>query len=327
MELLQKIIPSAETTPASYDFFFKNLDYLLSKGKGFSLFDADETAITNFMDQCKLNGFSPLMIRLSSINIENTNSVLPNPPDFIVIVQDLPFPEFLSRSSLITDRIIFPLWFTRISMCFFSFPGREAYNDLHLGGNELHNNYAMVLNSLLCEQAITLLERVNYQFSSPDFLKLTEHKTIFTPIEEKLLDALQANELSYQPQVRIGRFTVDFVVAFENKKLIVECDGKAYHDPLKDRERDKVLASEGYPICHFSGADLVANVEACVEVIKKRLDYETLPSYPIDDDLDPSQMAAVQSVAGPIRVLAPAGSGKTKTLINRILNLLNQAGD
>jgi DNA helicase-2/ATP-dependent DNA helicase PcrA len=32
----------------------------------------------------------------------------------------------------------------------------------------------------------------------------------------------------------------------------------------------------------------------------------------------------VQSVAGPIRVLAPAGSGKTKTLINRILNLLNQ---
>ncbi|HET6821166.1 MAG TPA: ATP-dependent helicase, partial [Anaerolineales bacterium] len=32
----------------------------------------------------------------------------------------------------------------------------------------------------------------------------------------------------------------------------------------------------------------------------------------------------VASITGPIRVLAPAGSGKTKTLVNRILHLLNQ---
>ena len=38
----------------------------------------------------------------------------------------------------------------------------------------------------------------------------------------------------------------------------------------------------------------------------------------------PSQREAVASVSGPIRVLAPAGSGKTKTLVNRILHLLNQ---
>jgi DNA helicase-2/ATP-dependent DNA helicase PcrA len=44
----------------------------------------------------------------------------------------------------------------------------------------------------------------------------------------------------------------------------------------------------------------------------------------MDGDLDPSQQEAVATVSGPIRVLAPAGSGKTKTLVNRILNLLNQ---
>jgi DNA helicase-2/ATP-dependent DNA helicase PcrA len=80
----------------------------------------------------------------------------------------------------------------------------------------------------------------------------------------------------------------------------------------------------GYPICHFSGAEIVSYVGTCIEVIRKTLEYSSAPAYPLDDDLDPSQMAAASSIAGPIKVLAPAGSGKTKTLINRILNLLNQ---
>jgi ATP-dependent DNA helicase UvrD/PcrA len=61
-----------------------------------------------------------------------------------------------------------------------------------------------------------------------------------------------------------------------------------------------------------------------VEAIEKALNYQTYPTYPVDNDLDPSQQAAATSVNGPIRVLAPAGSGKTKTLVNRILHMLNQ---
>ena len=45
---------------------------------------------------------------------------------------------------------------------------------------------------------------------------------------------------------------------------------------------------------------------------------------PLDDDLDTSQAAAVDHAEGPIRVLAPAGSGKTKTLVNRICSLVNK---
>ena len=44
----------------------------------------------------------------------------------------------------------------------------------------------------------------------------------------------------------------------------------------------------------------------------------------VDADLDVYQQRAQQHVDGPIRVLAPAGSGKTKTLTNRILHLLNE---
>ena len=262
------------------------------------------------------------MIRLSSLG--DAPPELPNPQDFAVIIQDLPFPDFLKRAALIADKLIFPLWFKRTSMCFFSAHGRGAYNDLPLGGNLLHSDYTKVVNSLLCEQIFVLLERVNYQFSSAAFLNLPKHKTIFTPIEEKMLQALEENEFTYQPQVQLGRHRVDFLVEHEHKKIIVECDGKAYHYPVKDRERDKVLASEGYPICHFSGAEIVSDVRTCIEVIRKTLGHSSALAYPLDDDLDPSQMAAADSIAGPIRVLAPAGSGKTKTLINRILNLLSQ---
>ncbi|HEX7572335.1 MAG TPA: ATP-dependent helicase, partial [Bacteroidota bacterium] len=46
-------------------------------------------------------------------------------------------------------------------------------------------------------------------------------------------------------------------------------------------------------------------------------------AIPLDEDLDRSQAAAVEHSTGPIRVLAPAGSGKTKTLVNRVCNLVN----
>ncbi len=48
------------------------------------------------------------------------------------------------------------------------------------------------------------------------------------------------------------------------------------------------------------------------------------PLYALDENLDPSQRTAAAHLFGPIRVLAPAGSGKTRTLINRIIHLLNQ---
>jgi DNA helicase-2/ATP-dependent DNA helicase PcrA len=65
-------------------------------------------------------------------------------------------------------------------------------------------------------------------------------------------------------------------------------------------------------------------VEKCIEAIQQTLNYKSYPYYALDSDLDLSQQAAVTCADGPIRVLAPAGSGKTKTLVNRILYLLNQ---
>ncbi|MHC1737406.1 MAG: ATP-dependent helicase [Ignavibacteriaceae bacterium] len=46
-------------------------------------------------------------------------------------------------------------------------------------------------------------------------------------------------------------------------------------------------------------------------------------TFPLDSDLDIHQQEAVYQIEGPVRLLAPAGSGKTKTLINRIVYLIN----
>ena len=43
--------------------------------------------------------------------------------------------------------------------------------------------------------------------------------------------------------------------------------------------------------------------------------------------LDPAQRAAVEHACGPARVLAPAGAGKTKTLIGRVLQLIERGTD
>ena len=114
----------------------------------------------------------------------------------------------------------------------------------------------------------------------------------------------------------------------------------------------------GIPLCFFSGAgrgeypgrnvrsgSLHVDIDAVVAfLLREQLtrilemcdsraacrsepDYQgssgSLPAIPIDNDLDPSQAAAVRHCTGPIRVLAPAGSGKTKTLVNRVCNLVN----
>jgi DNA helicase-2/ATP-dependent DNA helicase PcrA len=53
-------------------------------------------------------------------------------------------------------------------------------------------------------------------------------------------------------------------------------------------------------------------------------DREKSNYFSLDSALDSNQINAVQTIEGPVRVMAPAGSGKTKVLINRILNMLNE---
>lgn len=310
-------------SPSPYDFFLDNLDNCLARGRGFSLFNADEAQVRDFLDHCRGRGMHPVVARLSSA--EDLERDFARVDGFAVIVQDLPQAEFLAAASALADRVIFPLWFRQTPICFFSRLGRGEYPEKIADGSVLHKDYGAVINALLHEQILALLERVNIEFAVPEFLAFGADKRPLTPIEQIFQGALIAHRIPHQAQVKLGRFTVDFLVESGNGgKVIVECDGKGYHHPPKDQARDKILSAQGHPILRFTGSDIFHDIEGCIARLKKSLGRKRPSAYMLDSELDESQQRAVQCVNGPIRVLAPAGSGKTKTLINRILYLLNQ---
>ena len=324
---------SPRTKPLSFDFFFDRLDTCLRKGRGFSLFQADAAAVQEFSQGCERRGLAPLILHLSSLQREPIDLAArlgsSASQTFAILIQDLSYAEFLDLADLIADRLVFPLWFRRIPICFFSRLGREAYESQPIKGEALHSDFARVMRALLAEQVLSLLERSNIQLASPEVLAPDADGAVpamlFTPIEEKLRTALEAQELSYQPQVRLGRHVVDFLVSAnaQNSQVVVECESKAYHEPSKGGQT-RSMSLAGYSLCRFSASEIEADVDKCIRTIQAAGHYRTLPAYKMDEDLDTSQQAAVTTVSGPIRVLAPAGSGKTKTLVNRILYLLNQ---
>ena len=306
----------------NFSFFFDHFEYLLEHGEGFSVFNAHQDVVNHFLHQLNRQT-EPILWRLSDV-LDHLPDRIPDSPQVVVLVQDLPETVLQTKGKAFADKIVFPLWYKGVSICFFSFHEKSSSESKFVESSDIHQDLPSVLNFLLLEQAYRLLERVNYHFSSPRFLHLSEHKTIFTPIEELMLQALEQKGLDYKPQVRLGRYLVDFLVDLGNEKAIIECDGRLYHDHLKDQERDKHLSLEGYEIFRFTGSEIYSNPIRCVEEVMENASYRTLPSYQLDENLDESQLKAVRTVTGPVRVLAPAGSGKTKTLVNRIYHLLNQ---
>ena len=95
-----------------------------------------------------------------------------------------------------------------------------------------------------------------------------------TPIEEYMLDELFNAKLMPEKQYSIGTKVVDF--AFQEQKLVVECDGYKWHKQDKEQierdiERDKYLARKGWRVLHFSGVQIRRNIEGCINEIKEAL--------------------------------------------------------
>src|SRR5689334_17681096 len=164
MENLQRSLPGINPEPQSFDFFFHRLEPLfVRKGRGFSLFQADAACVTDFLEQCERRGLRPFTVQLSSVQT-GAGELQASP--FVILVQDLPYPEFMERAAVIADRIVFPLWFRRIPICFFSWLSKATYQAQPIQGEDLHRDFPGVMRGLLREQVLTLLERSNYQIAA-----------------------------------------------------------------------------------------------------------------------------------------------------------------
>lgn len=77
--------------------------------------------------------------------------------------------------------------------------------------------------------------------------------TIFTPIERMAWGEIRDYGLPFFPQFPIGKFFADF--ADPVKKIVIECDGKAFHNKANDDQRDRFMGSLGWKVFRVSGAD------------------------------------------------------------------------
>lgn len=74
---------------------------------------------------------------------------------------------------------------------------------------------------------------------------------VFSPIEYEVWCSIRYYGLPMHPQYPVGRYFVDFGDPI--KKIAVECDGKQWHNPAKDRARDDELADLGWDVYHIEG--------------------------------------------------------------------------
>lgn len=184
---------------------------------------------------------------------------------------------------------------------------------------------------------VLLSERLQYVVQRAGVRAVLDGLPPMTPIEQMLLAELRTAGLSPRVQYDIPPYRVDF--AFEDVNLAVEADGREWHDPDKDRSRDEKLEELGWHVMHFSGADIWADAESCAEqVAVRRATLADSASNPKREkqanpkiearqsrrrDLDADQQQAVASGPGVVQVIAPAGSGKTTVLVERVSFLLS----
>lgn len=180
-----------------------------------------------------------------------------------------------------------------------------------------------------------------------------------TRVERRLRDLLREEGLEPRARHTVGSHEVD--LALPDRRLAVEVDGRGWYDELRDRERVAELQERGWTILRFPVDDLRDEPGRCAATVAAR--YEELdlapelsaPLEPPDSgwrrlldrlwplagedpglyvaapgavvehaELDDQQLAAVTAADGVTQVVAPAGSGKTRVLVERVRELLGR---
>lgn len=309
-----------------YTDYFARIDFYLDKKIGCSMFDANESNFNNFINKLNSQNITYKSFIASDL-VKNSRNLDFQYTDvqYLVLYQDLNFTDLKLNILKIVNDLVFPTYFHNIPIAFFSKIEKTKYLNIQIESGQIHQNINEVESFLLIEQLFNLIDLNSIELDTDTSFK---KKEVLTPIEKIIEEELLNKKIAHKPQVKLGRHYVDFLIEGDNKKLIVECDGRDYHNPHKDKERDNELAKFGIKILRLSGSEIYYNPDKCIEkIINSLKSIVKRTDKLIDKDLDESQKSPLNHIVGPCRVLAPAGSGKTKTLVNRISYLINQGID
>lgn len=113
------------------------------------------------------------------------------------------------------------------------------------------------LFDIVCANDTRKWDAIRRIYATADFehyrAYLVDWTKIFSPIESMAWGELRYLGLPFYPQYPIGRFFADF--ADPIRKLVIECDGKDFHNQIRDAERDAIMAANDWRVFRVSGAD------------------------------------------------------------------------
>jgi very-short-patch-repair endonuclease len=98
-------------------------------------------------------------------------------------------------------------------------------------------------------------------------------RTRMTDAERKLWFALRDRRFSgfkFRRQVPIDRFIADFI-CFE-ARLVVEVDGGQHADSVRDQQRDRWFAANGFRVVRFWNNEVLSNLEGVLTVLLAKLE-------------------------------------------------------
>lgn len=225
------------------------------------------------------------------------------------------------------DRLLLPLYRAKIPVYFLSQATRSLFACGKLPfGSQANVNEAMgrlkreQIGQLLAMSCICISEdtTVNQATGTPE-----------TPIESKLAKALRDAGIAFDQQVPLGPYIADFTLrTAQDGILVVEADGREFHDSGRDAVRDRILIAEHgvRTVLRLSGSQIWHNPDACVRAISEAIQcVEKEDSVTTNGaQLEPFPLSRDQTLClaprdGAILTLAPAGSGKTRVLTRRVI--------
>lgn len=171
---------------------------------------------------------------------------------------------------------------------------------------------------LLALEELVYLLQIHCELPEPEFDDLATARYL-TPIERRLATALKTAGIPFQVQVPIDRFIVDFLI---DDSLVVECDGEGWHDPAKDEIRDSRLCELSYRVVRFTGRAIVHGSERCISRIESERNNTAVRKHIATLKMTEAQQNAASHTDGPVLVVAPAGSGKTRVIEERVRLLI-----
>jgi len=146
---------------------FQNIEYLIQKGKGYSIFNASNDIFEAFSKELKKatkNEYKAIKVS----NFSSDDEIEKGTP--IIIHQDLDEIKLLEKADELVNKLIYPAWHKGCSIFFISKIDKSYYNVREIQSSLIHTDYKRVLSLLSIEQMNNLLDMVNVVITSPELI-------------------------------------------------------------------------------------------------------------------------------------------------------------